>query len=55
MSKARFSNDFKLDAIKQITERGYSVADVSQRYLPCLRCPYAALSRRGSFQFGRMK
>ena len=31
MGKARFSDDFKLDAIKQITERGYSVADVSQR------------------------
>ena len=31
MSKANFTAEFKLDAIKQITERGYSVADVSRR------------------------
>lgn len=31
MGKANFTNEFKLDAIKQITERGYSVADVSRR------------------------
>ena len=31
MGKGNFTEDFKLDAIKQITERGYSVADVSKR------------------------
>jgi transposase len=31
MGNVRFTEDFKLDAIKQITERGYSVAEVSQR------------------------
>lgn len=31
MGKPRFTEDFKIDAIKQITERGYSVADVSKR------------------------
>ncbi len=31
MGKANFTDEFKLDAIKQITERGYSVADVSRR------------------------
>jgi transposase len=31
MGKANFTEDFKLDAIKQITERGHSVADVSKR------------------------
>jgi transposase len=31
MGKANFTEEFKTDAIKQITERGYSVADVSQR------------------------
>jgi transposase len=31
MGKANFTEDFRLDAIKQITERGRSVADVSQR------------------------
>ena len=31
MGKAGFTEDFKIDAIKQITERGHSVADVSRR------------------------
>ena len=31
MGKANFTEDFRLDAIKQITERGHSVADVSKR------------------------
>jgi transposase len=29
--KARFSEDFKRDAVVQITERGYPVSEVSQR------------------------
>ena len=31
MGKANFSDDFKRDAVHQITERGYPVAEVSQR------------------------
>jgi len=31
MGKPRFTEEFKTEAIKQITERGHSVADVSQR------------------------
>ena len=31
MGKANFTEEFKLDAPKQITKRGYSVADVSNR------------------------
>lgn len=31
MRKANFSDDFKRDAVRQITERGYPVAEVSQR------------------------
>ncbi|MCF6327507.1 MAG: IS3 family transposase [Devosiaceae bacterium] len=31
MGKARYSDDFKRDAIQQITERGYSTAEVSRR------------------------
>lgn len=31
MGKSNFTEEFKLDAIKQITERGYAVADVSKR------------------------
>jgi transposase len=31
MGKGNFSDDFKRDAVRQITERGYPVAEVSQR------------------------
>jgi transposase len=31
MGKANFSDEFKWDAVAQITERGYPVAEVSQR------------------------
>lgn len=31
MVKVRFSDDFKRDAVHQITERGYPVVEVSQR------------------------
>lgn len=31
MSKVNFSDEFKRDAVAQITERGYPVAEVSQR------------------------
>ena len=31
MSKQRYPEDFKTEAVKQITERGHKVADVSAR------------------------
>jgi transposase len=31
MGKSKFSDDFKRDAVHQIVERGYPVAEVSQR------------------------
>ena len=31
MGTAKFSADFKWDAVAQITERGYAVAEVSRR------------------------
>ena len=31
MGNAKFSDDFKRDAVHQIVERGYTVAEVSQR------------------------
>ena len=31
MSRMQFTDEFKIDAVKQITERGYSVAEVSKR------------------------
>ncbi|WP_152966490.1 transposase, partial [Gulbenkiania mobilis] len=29
MSKPRFPEEFKIEAVKQVTERGYPVADVA--------------------------
>jgi len=31
MSGKRYTEEFKLDAIKQITERGYKIGDVAER------------------------
>lgn len=31
MGKGNFTDDFKRDAVRQITERGYPVSEVSQR------------------------
>jgi transposase len=31
MGKVNFSDDFKRDAVAQITDRGYAIAEVSQR------------------------
>jgi transposase len=31
MRKPNFSDEFKRDAVAQITERGYTVAEISQR------------------------
>lgn len=31
MTRPHFTEEFKIDALKQIMERGYSVADVSKR------------------------
>ena len=31
MGQGNFTEDFKLDAIRQITQRGHSVSDVSKR------------------------
>jgi transposase len=45
MGKGNFTEDFKLDAIKQITERGHSVADVSSRLGVSTHSLYAWLKR----------
>ncbi|KXS46165.1 MAG: transposase family protein [Marinobacter sp. T13-3] len=31
MSAKRYSEEFKIEAVKQVTERGYKVSDVSRR------------------------
>jgi transposase len=45
MGKGNFTEDFKLDAIKQITERGHSVADVSSRLGVSTHSLYAWMKR----------
>jgi transposase len=41
MSRGSFSEDFKRDAVLQITDRGYPVAEVSQRLGVSLHSLYA--------------
>ena len=40
MGKVNFSDDFKRDAVAQITERGYPVAEVSQRLCVSQTVPF---------------
>ena len=45
MARPNFTEEFKIDAIKQITERGYSVADVSKRLGVSTHSLYAWMKR----------
>lgn len=45
MGKARFSDDFKRDAVHQVVERGYPVAEVSQRLGVSTHSLYAWVKR----------
>ena len=45
MGHPRFTDDFRIDAIKQITERGHSIADVSQRSGVSTHSLYAWIKR----------
>ncbi len=46
-SGKRYTNEFKIEAIKQVTERGYSVADVAERLGTTTHSLYAWLKRFG--------
>ena len=48
MGQPRFTEDFKTDAIKQITERGHSIADVSQRLGVSTHSLYAWIKRHAA-------
>ena len=56
MGKANFIEDFKRDAVRQLTERGYPVAEVSQRLgvsahsLYAWRKKYASEASKGGDQ-----
>jgi transposase len=45
MGKANFTEEFKISAIKQITERGYSAADVLKRLGVSTHSLYAWIKR----------
>ena len=46
-SGKRYTEEFKIEAVKQVTERGYSVADVAERLGTTTHSLYAWLNRYG--------
>jgi len=46
-SSKRYADEFKIEAIKQVTERGYSVADVAERLGTTTHSLYAWLKKYG--------
>ena len=47
MKSKRYTEEFKREAVKQVTERGYSVADVAKRLGTTTHSLYAWLKRYG--------
>lgn len=47
MSKKRYPEEFKLEAVRQITDRGYSVADVAKRLDVSVHSLYAWVKKYG--------
>ncbi len=47
MSGKRFTEEFKKEAVKQVTERGYSVAEVAERLGTTTHSLYAWLKKYG--------
>ena len=46
-SSKRYTEEFKIEAVKQVTERGYSVADVAERLGTTTHSMYNWLKRYG--------
>jgi transposase len=49
MGKGNFTEEFRIDAVKQVTERGYSVADVSRPLGGSTHSLYGWTKRYGAF------
>ena len=47
ISSKRYTEEFKIEAVKQVTERGYSVAEVAERLGTTTHSLYAWLKRHG--------
>ena len=48
MSRTRYTAEFKAEALKQVVDRGYSVADVSERLGVSMHSLYAWLRAAGN-------
>ena len=46
-SGKRYTDEFKIEAVKQVTERGYSVAEVAERLGTTTHSLYAWIKRYG--------
>jgi len=46
-SGKRYTEEFKIEAVKQVTERGYSVAEVAERLGTTTHSLYAWIKRHG--------
>ena len=47
MTSKRYTEEFKIEAVKQVTDRGYSVADVAKRLGTTTHSLYAWMKRYG--------
>ena len=47
MSGKRYQEEFKIEAVKQVTERGYSIAEVADRLGTTTHSMYAWLKKYG--------
>ena len=47
MTRKRYTEEFKIEAVKQVTERGYSVAEVAERLGTTSHSLYAWMKRYG--------
>ena len=47
MTSKRYTEEFKIEAVKQVTERGYSVAEVAERLGTTTHSLYAWMKRYG--------
>jgi len=55
MGHGNFTEDFRIDAVKQVTERGHSVADVSKRLGVSTHSLYAWMKRHSGLPVAVVK
>jgi transposase len=53
MTSKRYTEEFKIEAVKQVTDRGYSVADVAQRLGTTTHSLYAWIKKYGKANPGQ--